>query len=325
VLDFSKIEAGKLELDMQPVELASTLRMAAESMRFAAEQKELELVVSLDPQLPETVDADPQRLTQVLVNLLSNAVKFTEHGFVQLRVEQLERSPERSTLRFAVRDTGIGIEPEQRTLIFESFTQADPSTTRRYGGTGLGLAISNRIVTALGGALELESEPGVGSTFSFTLELRVPAGGDEAAGPEEAAPEQAPAGCWRTAPVRILVVEDERINLLATRTMIRRLNEQAETVPAHDGLEAVELASREEFDLILMDVQMPRLDGYEATQRIREAEGQDRRVPIVALTAGVLTGERDRCLAAGMDDYLSKPVSMDSLCRALSAWLPEPG
>jgi PAS domain S-box-containing protein len=335
VLDFSKIEAGKLELDVQPVELASTLQMAAESTRFAADRRGLDLIITLDPNLPPRVETDPQRLTQVLVNLLSNAVKFTEHGFVQLRVEQLSREGETATVRIAVRDTGIGIEAEHRRLIFESFTQADPSTTRRFGGTGLGLAISNRIVSALGSTLELESEPGVGSTFWFTLELSLapdpehetatsrPPGTQTNQAPSCEAPGSNAGDHSDLRPIRILIAEDERINLLATRTMIHRLNPKAEIVAAYDGIEALDAVATHSFDLIFMDIQMPRLDGYEASRRIRESEPRGKRTPIIALTAGVLTGERERCLAAGMDDYMSKPLSMSTLCRVLTSWLPD--
>jgi PAS domain S-box-containing protein len=340
VLDFSKIEAGKMELEMQRVEIGQLLRNAAQSVRMGAENKGLDLVLSLDEHLPQTIETDPYRLTQVIVNLLSNAVKFTEYGFVQLRTEVLAADNARARLRFSVRDTGVGIEPHHQEAIFDSFTQADPSTTRRFGGTGLGLAISNRILEQLDSNLELVSEPGTGSTFSFELEVIPVATGESspvASGVGDTAPpsvsdvtEAALADAARhsdderdVGPVRILVAEDEKINRLVTRRMIDRLVSNAEVVTANDGRHAVEAFASGEFDLVLMDVQMPEMDGYEATMAIREAEGPDRRTPLIALTAGVVQGERERCLDAGMDDYVSKPVDLRRLEEALTKWLPD--
>ncbi|NBF39580.1 MAG: response regulator [Spirochaetes bacterium] len=339
VLDFSKIEAGKMELEMQEVDLGQLLRNAAQSVRMGAESKGLDLVLSVDERLPEAIETDPYRLTQVIVNLLSNAVKFTEYGFVQLRTEVLTADDERARLRFSVRDTGVGIEPQHQDAIFDSFTQADPSTTRRFGGTGLGLAISNRILEQLDSNLELESEPGTGSTFSFELEVSLPAAGESSLSATGDATEAAPASTDAAAPapadavgrshddrdvgpVRILVAEDEKINRLVTRRMIDRLVSNAEVVTANDGRHAVEAFASGEFDLVFMDVQMPEMDGYEATMAIREAEGPDRRTPLIALTAGVVQGERERCLDAGMDDYVSKPVDLKRLEEALTKWLP---
>ncbi len=327
VLDFSKIEAGKMELEMQQVDLRQLLRNAAQTVRMSAENKGLDLVLSVGEHLPQAVETDPYRLTQVIVNLLSNAVKFTEYGFVQLRAEVLAADGERSRVRFSVRDTGVGIEPKQQKTIFDSFTQADPSTTRRFGGTGLGLAISNRILEKLDSHLELESEPGRGSTFSFDLEVT-----PVAAGELPAAAEAAPADGGRASQhardagrVRILVAEDEKINRLVTRRMIDRLVSNAEVVTANDGRHAVEACATGEFDLVLMDVQMPEMDGYEATREIRRAEGPKRHTPVIALTAGVVQGERERCLDAGMDDYVSKPVDLKRLEEALTNWLPATG
>jgi PAS domain S-box-containing protein len=332
VLDFSKIEAGKMELEMQTVDLDQLLRNAAQTVRMSGEKKGLDLVLSVDKHLPKAVETDPYRLTQVIANLLTNAVKFTEYGFVQLRAEVISADDGRSRVRFSVRDTGVGIEPKHQDAIFDSFTQADPSTTRRFGGTGLGLAISNRILEQLNSHLELESEPGTGSTFSFELELTPVAPGDAPAADEtapaaEAAPasrERArasqPAGDARS--VRILVAEDEKINQIVTRRMIDRLVSNAEVETANNGRHAVEVFTSGEFDLVLMDVQMPEVDGYEATREIRKAEGPKRHTPVIALTAGVVQGERDRCLDAGMDDYVSKPVDLKRLQEALANWLP---
>ncbi|MFP4566740.1 MAG: PAS domain-containing protein [Spirochaetaceae bacterium] len=329
VLDFSKIEAGKMELEMQQVDLGQLLRNAARTVRMSAENKGLDLVLSVDEHLPQAVETDPYRLTQVIVNLLSNAVKFTEHGFVQLRAEVLAANDERTRVRFSVRDTGVGIEPQHQHAIFDSFTQADPSTTRRFGGTGLGLAISNRILEKLDSHLELDSEPGTGSTFSFELDVSPVSAGDSPPDATADPAEATPAAAVRRSqhgrdggPVRILVAEDEKINRLVTQRMINRLVPTAEVAIAHDGRHAVEAFASGEFDLVLMDVQMPDMDGYEATRAIRNAEGQERHTPVVALTAGVVQGERERCIDAGMDDYVSKPVDLKRLEEALTKWLP---
>ncbi|MGM0675445.1 MAG: PAS domain S-box protein [Spirochaetota bacterium] len=356
VLDFSKIEAGKLELEMQPVNLGELLRKAGQTVRMPCEKKGLELVVTTDPNLPHMVESDPTRLTQVVVNLLSNAVKFTEQGFVQLRAEVSRAKADAVTVRISVRDTGIGIEPQQREAIFESFTQADVSSTRKFGGTGLGLAISQRIVERLGSRLELDSTPGVGSTFRFDVELPLlaaadntqpsptgasaPAGDDAPAGGPAATADgetgvenangEAPAADRtvdahrrREEPVRILLAEDEHINALVTQKLIAELLDTADVETVGDGAKAVEAFSRGRFDLILMDVQMPNVDGYEAARRIRRSESEHSRTPIIALTAGVVEGERRRCLEAGMDDYVSKPVDLERLEGVLFKWVRE--
>jgi CheY-like chemotaxis protein len=232
-------------------------------------------------------------------------------------------------VRVSVRDTGIGIDSEQQEAIFDSFTQADPSNTRRFGGTGLGLAISSRILEKFGSSLELESSPGTGSTFSFEIELALATEQAEGPAAEQSdapvresvdAPEAASAPASDT-PVRILLAEDERINALVTRKMIGQLYEHAEVQTVRDGEEAVVEFAPDRFDLILMDVQMPKLNGYEATKRIRGQEPSDSHVPILALTAGVVQGERERCMEAGMDDYVSKPVDLERLSGALGKWL----
>jgi signal transduction histidine kinase/CheY-like chemotaxis protein len=334
ILDFSKIEAGKMDLEPQPTDLPRLLEHAVQTVRPQAEAKDLELVLSVDPELPLRVETDPYRFSQVLSNLLGNAVKFTELGFVQLRAELRNRGAESILARFCVRDTGVGIAPEHQEIIFESFTQADPSKTRKFGGTGLGLAISNRILEHLGSRLELESEPGVGSVFSFELEMRTGAeaaeaepderGGTDGSGTIESAEHgTATESCSEEAP-RILLAEDEQMNRLVTRNLIERIYPRADVTAVADGKEALEAVCNDEFDLVLMDVQMPELDGYEATSAIRREESGSGRshIPILALTAGVVAGERERCLRAGMDDYISKPVDRNTLEAALERWLP---
>jgi PAS domain S-box-containing protein len=341
ILDFSKIEAGRMDLDPRPVDLPGLLENAVQTVRFVAEKKGLRLVPNLDRSMPRFVEVDSVRLTQVLVNLLGNAVKFTEEGEIELKTVLRKRTRKSVRLEFSVRDTGIGIAPENQEVIFDSFTQADPSATRKFGGTGLGLAISNRIIELMGDRLRLESAVGEGSTFSFVVDLplgnrRVHASSiSGAAGVPRAENHPGlPAKPSRRDPL-ILVAEDERMNALVAQTMIRRILPEARVVAAADGEEALSMFQKEKPDLVLMDIQMPKLDGYAAARRIREWEAAARktagpagtagpgagRTPILALTAGVVTGERERCLDAGMDDYISKPIVIQTLEDAFRDWL----
>lgn len=346
ILDFSKIEAGRLELELRGTDLHELLGNAISTVRQSAEQRGLDVALELSEEVPRRVETDPVRLTQVLVNLLSNAVKFTETGSITVEVQRVGMDPGmdrggaaepaacadagRVRLRMAVRDTGIGISEEQQSAIFHSFTQADPSTTRRFGGTGLGLAISNRILEQMESRLELESVPGDGSSFFFTVDFRclellsaddreVPASEEE-----ERAAAEAESTRLHAPEFRVLVAEDERINLIVATRLIARLFPSAEILTAGDGDEVLQRFRESGPDLILMDVQMPGRDGYEATRQIRELEATERHTPIIALTAGVVEGERERCLEAGMDDYLSKPVDQERLGELIRRWLDRP-
>ena len=459
ILDFSRIEAGKIELDNVPFDLGGLVEDVAELLSERAQSKRLELISYVEPDIPSALSGDPGRIRQVLVNLTGNAVKFTEKGEVCIRVTMVARDEDSVTLRFSVRDTGIGIPKEAQAKIFESFIQADGSTTRKYGGTGLGLSISRQLVRMMGGEIGLTSEPGVGSEFSFTIALRKPAesslspviartnlkglrvlvvddngtnreilekqlsswgmhcrgagGGEEAllllrAAVEERTPYDLALldfnmpdmdglalgkkiksdegisetrlilissigirGDGRTArkigisgyltkPVRqsvlydciaavagtqdpgkigkmvtrytvsgdrqkiggrILLVEDNPVNREVTLGMLTALGSQ--TVMAVNGQEALEAIESERFDLVLMDCQMPVMDGYEATRilRSRESENGKDRLIVIALTANALPGDSDRCLAAGMDDYMSKPFTMQKLHETLAKWI----
>ncbi len=316
ILDFSKIEAGRLileELAFDPCALAEeTLRLF--QARDAREELRIEL--EIDPDLPRRVIGDPSRLRQVLVNLLGNAVKFTERGFVCLAVQR-DTSGSDGRLRFVVRDTGIGIPEHKREAIFELFAQADASTTRRHGGTGLGLAISAQLVRMMGGELQVAPREGGGSEFYFTLpltDLPAIAPADEALSQESSTQHQQ----REMRPRRILLAEDNRVNsLLVCRALQRRGHE---VIVAEDGLRAVELWRGGGFDLVLMDLQMPEMDGFEATCCIRAEEaGGDSRIPIIALTAHALVGEETRCLEAGMDDFLSKPFDLKRLIEMVES------
>ena len=459
ILDFSKVEAGKLTIETAPFDLGRVVEEVVELLAAPAEAKGLEIAVSYSPKMPRCVIGDPGRVRQVLLNLVGNAVKFTEQGHVLVEIECLKQSGESSLFRISVQDTGIGIPHDKQTMLFEEFTQADSSTTRKYGGTGLGLAISKRLVELMGGSLTLKSRPGGGSTFMATMQLAIP----PAAEPEEhisplsslrlllvtpseflmralaermlhwnvrmvtagtgeealrltqdasatgdafqiiladfrlpgmqgeslahtlktsprlseslflalVAPDSQTANsqfreagvdgvlirplrlsrleeelvqAWKqhsdqkvvfsppspplrrqpeapeTEPLafRILVAEDNVINQTVTVQLLKKLGARSEV--AKNGQEAVDKAQSISYDLILMDCHMPLLDGYEATAQIRQTETPDRRTPIVALTASAMQQDRERCLAAGMDDYLAKPVTRDALRSVLERW-----
>jgi CheY-like chemotaxis protein len=261
------------------------------------------------------VIGDPTRLKQILTNLASNAVKFTHAGRVALRAGYRA-----GRLRFEVEDTGIGLTEAARARIFEAFAQADSSTTRRYGGTGLGLAISQRLVERMGGELGLDSEPGAGSTFWF--EVAAPIAGAEAPGaelerPSDPEPAAAAAGA-RCSGRRILLVEDDPVNAIVASRMVERLDARVEL--AGNGLEAVARAEQQRYDLILLDCEMPEMDGYTAVAEIRRG-GLNRDTPVVALTAHASERDRRRCLEAGMDDYIAKPVRLKAIERTLARWL----
>ncbi len=260
---------------------------------------------------------DDGRLRQVLVNLMGNGIKFTDRGEVVLRVELLGLEAGRARLRFQVTDTGIGIDPAVQATIFDPFVQADSSTTRRFGGSGLGLAIARHLVQLMGGQLAVESRPGHGSTFHFTASFptaRVPLPQPQAcARPSSALPQLG---------LRVLVVDDNAINRLIAARMVQRLG--CEVVPVEGGKAAVAAATQERFDVVMMDCSMPDMDGYQATACIRAAPKPFADVPIVALTANALSGDRERCLAAGMDDYLTKPMQLAQLEQMLRRFAAPP-
>jgi CheY-like chemotaxis protein len=449
ILDFSKIEAGKLAFDVREFELAEAVAQATRTMALRAHQKGLELAYQVDPEVPRSLLGDAHRIKQVLINLIGNAIKFTEKGEVVLRVTGEERAPGETRLRFAVSDTGIGIPAEKQQLIFEAFSQADASTTRKYGGTGLGLAISSRIVELMGGRIWVESEPGRGSTFFFTATLHASAGSAKAATtvqqdlagvcalvvddsasnrgilykalrtwglsvglagsaadalrelreavrqgkpyqlliadghmPEtdgfelvqqvrqssEPAPATVmmltsddyyaslrrcgqlgvnahlikpvrlcellaairhaitpaegevqaafPASAKPSRQLRILLAEDNLVNQRLTVRMLEKMGHQV--VVAQTGEDALSALAAQKFDLVLMDVQMPEMDGFAATREIRKREqGRHERVPVIAMTAHAMKGDRESCLEAGMDDYLAKPINRQELQQAI--------
>jgi CheY-like chemotaxis protein len=320
ILDFSKIEAGQLSLERQPLDLRHLVQEVVAVFRAPAQSKGLHLDAYVDPAVPPVLEGDSLRLRQVLLNLAGNALKFTERGAVEVRVAVVEESAQGVLLRLEVRDTGIGIAPEAQTRLFAPFTQADSSTTRRYGGTGLGLAIAKQLVELMGGTIGVQSAVGQGSTFWLTL--RLARGADGAGRPAGTAitPAEADAEVGRRG--RILVAEDNAINRLVAVGMLESLGYAVQAVET--GRQAVEVVRAESYDLVLMDLHMPELDGFAATAAIRQQEqaaGQKRCLPIVALTADALPADVEKSRAVGIDDYLTKPLTVERLAAVVERWL----
>jgi two-component system, sensor histidine kinase and response regulator len=319
ILDFSKIEAGKMTFEKLDFDLRETVKNSIELLSHRAETKGLALNYVIDEKVNTKVLGDPSRLRQVLLNLLSNAVKFTDKGAVSLEIMQLDETDDKIKLQFAVRDTGIGISEEAQKNLFQSFTQADASTTRRFGGTGLGLAICRRIVELMGGSISVTSVLGKGSAFLFDIQfakqkVSVPSVNGSVM-----------SECSKTAAEfstalngsRVLFAEDNKINQLVGLKQLNKLGYNVDIVS--NGREAVEAWQREKYNVILMDCQMPEMDGYEATRKIRELETEQNLPPaqIIAMTAHAMQGARELCLTAGMDDYISKPVDKEELKKVL--------
>lgn len=313
ILDFSKIEAGKLEIEQQPFNLHACVQETIDLLSPKATQKELNLNYHVGDNVPRLILGDATRVRQVLVNLVGNAVKFTETGQVVVAVNAEAQSEENFEIQVSVQDTGIGIPRERMDRLFASFSQVDASTTRRFGGTGLGLVISKRLVEAMNGRIWVESEPGRGSTFSFTFLTEAVRGIQR----PQAQPSKSTVNPDQLRPLRILLAEDNAINQKVALRMLERIGYRADV--AGNGLEAVAALKRQTYDVVLMDVQMPEMDGEEATRHIRLNLPTAQQPYIIALTANALKGDRERFLAAGMDDYLSKPVRYQELAQALTA------
>jgi signal transduction histidine kinase/CheY-like chemotaxis protein len=317
ILDFSKIEAGRLDFETIDFDLRDSLEEMTRALILRAHQKGLALVCEVAPDVPRLLRGDPARLRQVLVNLAGNAIKFTSHGGVSIRVETDGLATDSAAIHFAVTDTGIGISEEKQRFIFDAFTQADSSMNRQYGGTGLGLAISTRLAELMGGKLWVESVPGAGSTFHFTARLGVP----KASGSTPVSGGPIPCKGGTPAPVyaehlRILLAEDNPVNQKLALVLLTRRGHQV--VVAENGGKAIQMWESRPFDAILMDVQMPEMNGFEATAEIRRREaGSGRHIPIIAMTAHTMVGDKERCVAAGMDRYIAKPLVRDELFAAV--------
>ncbi|MCL6270181.1 ATP-binding protein [Sansalvadorimonas sp. 2012CJ34-2] len=313
ILDFSKIEAGKLVLEDAPFSLSKVLDNLYGMVAIQARNKDIGFYIHQTSDIPEWLEGDSLRLGQILLNLVYNAIKFTPHGEVNVRVQLMYLTDSRVRLGFAVEDTGIGISQDQQSLLFESFSQVDSSTTRRFGGTGLGLAICKRLVKLMGGSIRVESWPGKGSCFFFEVELKT-------SEPPEMVSEHL-LGSFHLIEGhrRILLVEDNEVNQQVAMALLEKLGADVEV--AGNGREALERVSQEKFDLVFMDIQMPEVDGYSAARAIRQLPDCVS-LPVVAMTAHAMADDRNRCIAAGMNDHIAKPLVVDELKAVLARYLP---
>jgi len=330
ILDFSKIEVGKLDIENIPFDVFRTISSTISTMSFKTNEKGLNLNLHMDDEIPKNLVGDPMRLRQVLVNLLSNAVKFTEKGSISVNVgiEQKFKDEKKIQLHFTVKDTGIGIPKKKIGKIFESFSQADSSITRKFGGTGLGLTISSKLVNLMGGKIWVESKEGKGSTFHFTTECLVAESrngatshGREAFRDGYVQIENGIQGDTKEIEEKsynVLLVEDHLINQKLAVTLLEKRNNKV--IVANNGLEAVNILKDFDFDVVLMDIQMPEMDGFEATKVIRDKKSPVKRhdIPIIAMTAHAMSGDREKCINSGMNGYISKPINVKELFNEIS-------
>jgi signal transduction histidine kinase/HPt (histidine-containing phosphotransfer) domain-containing protein/ActR/RegA family two-component response regulator len=319
ILDISKIEAGKLRIEESLVHLHAIVRDVGEMFAYPLREKNLRFTIRIDENVPETVLADGHRIRQILINLVGNAVKFTREGGISIDVRMEESGATHHLLRCSVTDTGIGIPKDVIPNLFQPFTQADSSTTRQFGGTGLGLAISRQLAEMMHGALGVQSTEHEGSTFWFTVRVSSAVGTDSECVKED---QQRAVNTEARRDLSILLVDDNRINQKVELSILDRYGFLADS--AANGREALTSLEQKHYDLVLMDCQMPVMDGFEATAAIRTQEGVMRHTVIIAMTANALQGDREKCLAAGMDDYLAKPVTSNALLRMLAKWFPAP-
>lgn len=318
ILDFSKIEANELVLEDIPFNLKHMLRDTMSLMEPLVARKEIDLSFHYSPAAPKYVVGDPARIRQIALNLVGNAIKFTEKGSVSLDVSAIQKKGE-TVFLMRVDDTGIGISEEKLSVIFNKFTQADESTSRKFGGTGLGLSITKSLSEMMCGGIKVHSIEGQGSSFRASIALKIASENDVLFMSEQE--EEQEGKSYDFSPYHILVVDDHPVNLTFAKKLAKKMGfEKIEA--AFNGALAVEAVTKHDIDLILMDCQMPEMDGFEATEKIRELEqSMGRHIPIVAMTANALEGDRERCLAAGMDDYISKPVNVEKLSTILNKWL----
>jgi signal transduction histidine kinase/ActR/RegA family two-component response regulator len=329
ILDFSKIEAQKLELETLDYDLRSVLDNTINLLAIGAQDKELELVCIVEPSVPSLLRGDPGRLRQILINLGSNAVKFTDHGKIVIRADLENEDGRNATIRFSVSDTGIGIPVDRQDILFSLFTQVDGSTTRKYGGTGLGLAISRQLAKLMGGMIGVHSEVGKGSTFWFTAVFekqpaRIESAEDIVGIEVEGSSHRIEVSGFSQSSkrkIRILVAEDNPVNKKVAQALLTKMGLQSDVVA--NGLEAVNALQTTSYDLVLMDCQMPEMDGYEATSKIRQpgSKALNPSIPIIAMTALAMQGDREKCIRAGMNDFIAKPVLRREQTKMLDRWL----
>jgi CheY-like chemotaxis protein len=314
ILDFSKIDSGKMDLHYKPINITKCIESSMDILSTKASEKGLTMAYSIDADTPQTILGDPGRLRQVLSNLISNAVKFTDYGEVSISVSSKKLEGDSYELHFAIKDTGLGIPKNKMNELFQSFSQLDTSTTRRHGGTGLGLAISKKLVEMMNGKIWVESQLGKGSTFHFAIPAE--AISHRIFSAEQSAISQAIDQSKDHYGLRILLAEDNVVNQKVMLRMLDKLGYSADV--AANGQEVLEALELQPYDVVLMDVQMPEMDGIEAAKKIREIwpRGQPK---IIAITAYALQGDREKCIAAGMDDYISKPVKLEELREILES------
>jgi signal transduction histidine kinase len=314
ILDFSKLEAGRVELEQIDFDLHELSLDTVKSIEYKAREKNLWAKCELDPKLPQAVNGDPTRIRQVMLNLLSNAIKFTEKGGITMKVTLISQTKHDDKIRFDIIDTGIGISEEGRKKLFKSFSQVDASTTRTYGGTGLGLAISKSLAEMMGGEINVDSEPGKGSDFWFYAVLKK----SNLNNLQKRSDTEVFNLSHESTKLKILLAEDNIVNQKVASIHFQTLGHEVEV--AKNGKIAVEMFEHQTYDVIFMDVQMPEMDGIEATKVIREIEkksGKDKKIPIIAMTANAMQGDKERCLEAGMDNYISKPFTATALLKIL--------
>ena len=312
ILDLSKIEAGKLNIELIPLDLREIVSELVTLHAMTAEEKVIQLYADIDEQLPQVLIGDPTRIRQILANLISNALKFTEKGHVLIRIRVVSSEGNNADIRMEVEDTGVGIQEEVIGKLFNEFTQADGSTTRKYGGTGLGLAIVKQLVEMMRGQFGVESVPGKGSTFWFEVPLEISAEQSLKQSPDQELELKGELSG------HVLLVEDNPINQMVAQKMLEKIG--IESTLAADGQEALNMLEQGKFDAVLMDCQMPVMDGFEAARRIRE-QSLLSELPVIAMTANVMEGDREKCLEAGMNDYIGKPVVQADLKKTLARWL----
>ncbi len=316
ILDFSKMEAGKLQLDLRPFDLHQALRNVVDLFRAQAEQKQIQLALHLDATLPNFVKGDQYRLRQILVNLIGNAIKFTDQGAITVSVRAQPQDADTVRIVCRVEDTGIGIPEDQQGILFQEFSMVDQSHSRHADGTGLGLAISKWLVNLMHGEIGVSSQPGVGSCFNFRVDVQRASAEDMGQSTQLAPADLSYLGA------RILLAEDNPANQKIFKAMLENTGLHVDVVG--DGYAAVEAVRSQKYDLVLMDVSMPRMDGIEATHAIRHLEPPCSNIPIIAMTAHSLSGDRERLIAEGMNDYLSKPLKKSDLLQGILRWISTP-
>ncbi len=312
ILDFSKIEAGKLTIEDTQFVLKEQLNVLEEIINHKLKEKDIYLKYNVSPEVPNTLIGDPVRLNQILLNLVGNAIKFTHKGGITLDIQKIHENEGFLSVQFDVRDTGIGIPEDKLDSIFSSFTQASSSTTRKFGGTGLGLTISKQLVELQQGEIWVTSTEGEGSTFSFTITYKR----DKSEAHQKAVQKVESVNLNKLGKLKVLLVEDHAINQMLAIKVLEDWNFEVDL--AENGVEAVSKAGDNAYDVILMDISMPEMDGYEASRRIRKFKSEMREVPIIAMTASALKGESNKCINAGMNDYITKPFDPDNLLKKIS-------